>query len=94
MLQEDNKNYENALSILQLETLDTRRKKLTLKFAKTSLTDGHFHDIIKKKKRKGGLHTRKKEKFNVTFAHTDRFRRSPILTMQRLLNQEHQDNYQ
>ena len=36
----------------------------------------------------------KKEHYNVTFAHTDRFRRSPTLTMQRLTNQDHQDNLQ
>ena len=91
-MEEDYKKYENALSILKLETLDSRRKKLTLNFAKTSLADGHFHDLIKKKKTRKGLHTRKKEHYNVTFAHTDRYRRSPILTMQRLLNQDHKDN--
>ena len=94
VLEEDYKNYENALSTLHLETLDFRRKKFTLNFAKTSLADGHFHDLIKKKKTREGLHTRKKEHYNVTFAHTDRFRRSPTLTMQRLTNQDHQDNLQ
>jgi hypothetical protein len=52
VLEEDYKDYENALITLQLETLDSRRKKLTLNFAKTSLADGHFHDLIKKKKNK------------------------------------------
>ena len=92
VLEEDYKNYENALITLQLETLDSRRKKLTLNFAKTSLADGHFHDLIKKKKTRKGPHTRKKEHYNVTFAHTDGYRRSPILTMQRLLNQNHKEN--
>ena len=93
-MEEDYKTYENAFNILHLETLESRRTKQTLSVAKTSLADGHFHDLIKKKKTRKGLHTRKKEHYNVTFAHTDRYRRSPILTMQRLLNQDHQDNLQ
>ena len=74
--------------------MDSRRTKLTLKFAKTSLADGHFHDLIKKKKSGKGLQTIKRVHYNVTFAHTARFRRSPILTMQRLLNQDYKDNLQ
>ena len=62
VLKEDYKNYENALSILQLETLDSRRKTLTLKFPKTSLADAHFNDLIQKKKTRKGLYTRKKDR--------------------------------
>ena len=94
VLQEDYKNYENALNLSQLETLEARRTRLTLKFAKTSLADGHFHDLIKKKTIVKGPHTRKREPYKVTFAHTDRFRKSPILSMQRLLNQDHINNLQ
>ena len=48
--------------------------------------------FVKNPSVRAGLHTIKKVHFNVTFAHTDRFIRSPILTMQRLLNQDHEDN--
>ena len=92
VLQENYKNYENALNLSHLETLEARRTRQTLKFAKASLADGHFHDLIKKKKIAKGPHTRKREPYKVTFAHTDRFRKSPILTMQRLLNQDHANN--
>ena len=60
-MKEDYINYENALIILQLETLDSRRKTLTLKFAKTRLADGHFNDLKQKKKTRKGLYTRKKD---------------------------------
>ena len=46
ILEEDYYNYENALKISQLETLDKRRKKLMLSFAQTSLADGMLTDLI------------------------------------------------
>ena len=48
VLEEDYKSYENALKTLQLESLESRRTTQTLRFAKLSLADGHFHDVIKK----------------------------------------------
>ena len=45
-LEEDFKNYENALRISQLETLDKRRKDITLKFAETSIADGLLTDLF------------------------------------------------
>ena len=80
--------YINSLKFLGLETLEARRKNLTLKFAKDSLADGHFTDLIQKKQRYNGPNIRKKEYNNVTFAHTERYKNSPILTMQRLLNED------
>ena len=59
-----------------------------MKFAKTSLADGHFSDLIKKKQNQNGPKTRNKEYYNVTFANTERYKNSPILTMQRLLNED------
>ena len=90
VLEENYTTYLNSLKSLGLETLETRRKNLTLKFAKTSLADGHFSDLIKKKAQKNGSATRNKEYYNVTFAHTERYKKSPILTMQRLLNEDKQ----
>ena len=39
VMEEDYKNYNHALSVLGLTTLETRRRKLTLDFAKRSLAD-------------------------------------------------------
>ena len=46
ILEEEYNNYENALHISQLETLDKRRKELTLRFAQTSLADGLLTDVF------------------------------------------------
>ena len=90
VLEENYTTYLNSLKSLGLETFKTRKKNLTLKFVKTSLADGHFSDLIKKKVQKNGSATRNKEYYNVTFAHTERYKKSPILTMQRLLHEDKQ----
>ena len=87
-LQENFTTYKNALLSLGLESLEKRRKKLILKFAKTSLADGHLKGLILKKNPRKGPQTRHKENFQVTRAHTERFKKSPILTMQRFLNED------
>ena len=87
-LQENYTNYRSALLSLGLKSLEERRQILTLRFAKSSIADGHFKGLILKKNPKRGLQTRHKEHFQVTRAHTERFRKSPILTMQRLLNKD------
>ena len=91
VLQDNYKTYKNALDILHLETLEKRRKTLTLKFAKTSIANGHFTGLISKKKPRK-LITRNHEFYEVTRAHTERYRKSPILTMQRLLNEDKKGN--
>ena len=88
VLQENFTTYRNALTSLGLKSLEERRKKLTLKFAKTSLADGHFKGLISKKNPNKGLPTRNKEYYQVTRAYTERYRKSPILYMQRLLNND------
>ena len=92
VLEENYSTYLESLQFLGLETLESRRKKLTLKFAKDSLADGHFSDLITRKQNKKGTETRNKEYYNVTFANTERYKNSPILTMQRLLNEDKQKN--
>ena len=86
ILEEDYKNYENALHISQLETLDKRRKDITLRFAETSIADGLLTDLFPIRNKLHSMKTRSKGKFKVFHANTERFRKSPILTMQRMLN--------
>ena len=88
VLQEKFTTYKSALDSLGLKSLEERRQKLTLKFAKTSLADGHFNGLIRKKNPRRGPLTRNKEYYQVTRAYTERYRKSPILYMQRLLNNE------
>ena len=90
ILEEDYYIYENALKISQLETLDKRRKKLMLSFAQTSLADGMLTDLFPIKKKNTQNEKRNKGRFQVFHANTERFKKSPILTMQRMLNQAEQ----
>ena len=43
-MEEDYINYKNALTVLGLFDLETRRKKLILDFAKRSLADNKLRD--------------------------------------------------
>ena len=64
---------------------------MTFKFAKTSIADGHLTGLILKKKPRK-ISTRNQDFYQVTRAHTERYRQSPILTMQRLLNEDKKSN--
>ena len=87
VLEDKYKSYIEALNTLNLETLKTRRRKLTLRFAKQSLADGKFRDLFPIRTKQHTMTTRRNEKYKVFKAHTERYRNSPILTMQRLMNE-------
>ena len=88
VLQERFRTYNEALVDLGLQNLEDRRKSLTLSFAKRSLADGHFSDLIKKRNPSHRMKTRKREYYEVTHANTERLKNSPVITMQRLLNED------
>ena len=88
VLQEEFKTYNEALVDLGLQNLEDRRKSLTLSFAKRSLADGHFGDLIKKRNPSHRMKTRQREFYEVTHANTERLRNSPVICMQRLLNED------
>ena len=88
MLKEKYKNYENALIILNLETLENRRKELSRKFAKNGIMNRTLNDLFPLKIKKHKMNNRNKEKYKVDFAHTNRLKNSSVIAMQRLLNEE------
>ena len=79
-------SYEHSLKLTGLETLDSRRKKLSLNFAKKCLK----YDATKWMfpQNRITINTRHPEKFIVTKAKTERLANSAIPYMQRLLNTE------
>ena len=87
VLGENFKSYFEALKTLNLQTLKIRRKNLTLRFAQQSLADGKLRELFPLRRKQHTMDTRRKEKFQVFRAHTERYKNSPILTMQRLLNE-------
>ena len=82
ILREEYDNYQHALEMSNLETLETRRKALCLKFAKKCSKSEHSQDLFPLNP------NHHHEKYFVTFAKTDRLKDSAIPYMQRLLNSE------
>ena len=87
VLGENFKSYFEALKTLNIQALKIRRKNLTLRFAQHSLADGKLMELFPLKRKQHTMDTHRKVKFQVFRAHTERYRNSPILTMQRLLNE-------
>ena len=76
-------SYAEGLSILGLETLSLRRRKLCLTFAKRTLKSRHSSMFVPKVT----VHnTRHQNAFVEPMANTDRFRMSPLNYLTRLLN--------
>ena len=87
ILKEDYKTYENALKLLDLEKLCERRKNLCLKFAKKCIKHPKMKDLFPLRKKKHEMITRNQEIFQIKDAHTKRLQDSPVIYMQKLLNQ-------
>ena len=80
------KTYLESLTVLNLQTLKLRRQILTLRLAKQSLADGKLRKYFPLRKKEHSMDTRTNEKYKVFKANTERYKNSPILSMQRLLN--------
>ena len=81
-------DYEEALKILNLESLDQRRSRLCLKFAKNCLKNEKMKKLFPLASKNHNMDTRLKEKFKVNKAHSERYKKSAVPFMQNLLNQE------
>ena len=79
------KDYENALKICKLETLKERRQKLCLNFAKKAAKHPSHSKWFKPQENKQNTRS-KKNAYCTPIARLERFRRSPIPYLTRLLN--------
>ena len=86
MLEEDYHSYCEALTTSGLKTLSERRQKLTFDFAQRSLADDKFRDLFPIRKKLHCSTKRKSEQFRVNSANKNRYKHSPITTMQNMLN--------
>ena len=80
------RNYAEALNIIKIDSLEERRQKICLKFAQHCLRNEKLRDMFPRNMSDHKMTKRNAEKFIVTKAITERFRRSAIPSMQRLLN--------
>ena len=79
--------YRKSLQNLDLETLHERREKLCLNFARKCLNNSKTKHLFPINVKTHQMKTRKKEKFKVQHANTERYRKSSIIYMQQLLNE-------
>ena len=80
-------DYDSLVASGRIETLYSRREKLTLSFAKKAVNDCRFKHWFPLKE-EALYDLRDNKKYKETFARTDRLRNSPIHYMRRLLNSE------
>ena len=81
-------NYEDALKILKLDTLDKRREMLCLKFAKNCLKNEKMKKLFPLQTHQHNMKKRSQAMFRVNNSRTSKYRNSAIPYMQRLLNED------
>jgi len=91
ILKDKYKDYKNALITLNMESLYDRRESLCFKFAKKGLKLEHFKKLFPIQKTLHGMEKRTSDKFVVNSARTERYYRSAIPSMQRLMNSYEKD---
>ena len=81
-------SYENSLQLTGLDTLTSRRKKISLNFAKKCVKNEKTQWMFPLNKRTCTMETRHPEKFKVIKEKIEKLTNSTIPYMQRLLNAE------
>ena len=87
-------NYEHALEKLDLETLEARREKLSLRFALKCQNSSHGKDLFKHKTKPHNMKIRNTEKYEVNQFNTLKYENSAIPYMQRSLNKHHKEKHE
>ena len=82
--------YSKSLKFLNLDSLHERREKSALMFAKKSVMNESFANFFPKQPKGHIMRTRYSDRYKVNKAHTERYRRSAIPYLQRLLIDDHQ----
>ena len=91
ILQEKYVSYKKGLAQLGLDSLDSRRDDLCLKFAHKCVKNPKLKNMFPVNMKQHQMKTRDEEKFEVQHANTERFKNSSIIYMQNLLNQHEQN---
>ena len=92
ILRERYTSYENALETLKLDSLEKRRDKLTLNLAKSCLKIEKMKKLFPLNLKEHQMVNRNFNMFKVKKATTERYKSSAVISMQKLLNDEHNVN--
>ena len=80
--------YEKSLMKLDMTSLQDRRDILCLEFARKCSKNSKTKHMFPENKKIHDMETRNPEKFKVQHAHTERLKKSSIIYMQNLLNED------
>ena len=81
-------DYESSLKILNLVSLHKRREMLCLRFAKKCLKIENFKKLFPLRQFNHDMKKRKSEKYFIKNMKTERYKKSAIPVMQKMLNNE------
>ena len=84
-------SYENALEFLNMETLEERRDRKCLKFAKQCINDKRMKVMFPIRKNYANTE-RIHKKYKINHARTSRYQNSSVIYMQKLLNTDYEKN--
>ena len=88
ILKSEYKDYEDALKLSRIQSLEERREQLSLRFVKKSLKNLTFSKLFPLKNTKHVMSVRNPLKYYINKANTERYKNSAIPYLQRLLNRE------
>ena len=77
-----------TMSTSHLDSLEERRQILCLKFAKNGIKNNNLNDLFPENDKTHKMKTRAVEKYKVQHANTERFKKSSIIAMQKMLNHD------
>ena len=81
-------DYQNALKLLKIDTLEIRRQKLNLQFAKGCLKIDKLSPMFTLNEVNHDMEKRNSMQYKVNQAKTERYKESSIPYLQRLLNSQ------
>ena len=81
--------YEQALKFLKLDSLKERRLKMALRFAKRSLKLEQFSKLFPLNDTSHLMTMRNPERYIVNVSNTERYKKSAVPFLQRLLNEDY-----
>ena len=88
ILKKDYLSYEDALKVTNLQSLDDRRKTIAMRFAKNCLKNENFSKLFPLSNSRHGMKVRDPLKYKIKKANTERYKKSSVIYMQRLLNED------
>ena len=92
MMGKDFLTYKHGLKLLKLNTLEKRREILCLRFAKNCLKNDKVKTLFPLNKTKHCMKKRKQQKYQTKKQNTNRYKKSALPSMRKLLNNDNERN--